>query len=379
MGASIKIGKVLGIPVSLHFSWFIIFIIFTFLLEGHFGRSKPLWSADERWLAALATSMLLFLSVLAHELSHSLVAIRRGIPVTGITLFIFGGVSQLGREAHKPSSEFMVAVVGPLSSIALGLMFLGLSIGLEGLSQHLSAIAGILVSANVVLAVFNMLPAFPMDGGRVLRATVWGITRNYWRATRLATMGGQAIAFAMIAAGITFAVLNSDYVISGVWLVIIGIFLQSVASASHRQSRLQENLQGYTARDVMATSLKVAPGNVTLSQLVEGYIRPMEVSDPQAADFFMLAWAGKVQGVITRELIGRVPQNKWPETWATSVMVPLDRAVSVGPEEDAYSVMELMEQKAVKHVLVIKEGVPFGFIARDSLRHFPRVHAQSGA
>ena len=379
MGASVRLGKILGIPVSLHFSWFIIFLLFTIIFEGHFDQRYHSWSTGERWLIALATSLLLFISVLAHELSHSLMAIRRGIPVKGITLFIFGGVSQIAREAQRPSTEFIVAIVGPFASIILGFVFLGLAIGLEDVSEHLSAMAEMLAYVNIGLGVFNMLPGFPLDGGRVLRAAAWWITRNYWRATNLATLGGQAVALVMIAIGITLVILDRSNLMQGVWLVIMGIFLQTAASASRRQFRIRENLRNYTVRDVMMgeKSCSVAPRDITLSQLMEDYITP------SGSDFFVLTWGGRAQGVITRRLIERVPQNKWPETWASSVMVPLAQhspiTVVVGPEEDAYNVMELMEGEDVERVLVIEDGVLLGLIAHDGMRRFSGTHAQSRA
>ena len=191
MGGSVRIGRVLGIPVSLHFSWFIVFVLFSFIFERHFNDSTYAWPAWERWLVALATSLMLFLSVLAHELSHSLVAIRWGIPVNGITLFLFGGVSHIAREASKPLTEFVIAAVGPFSSIVLGFVFLGVAFGLEGVSEHLAAIAWLAVYVNIMLGIFNMLPGFPMDGGRVFRAVTWRITGNYWRSTRIATVWGK--------------------------------------------------------------------------------------------------------------------------------------------------------------------------------------------
>ena len=375
MGSSIRLGRILGIPISLHYSWFIIFVLFTLLLERHFGQDQSYrsWAAEERWAVALATSLLFFFSVLVHELSHSLVAIRRGIAVKGITLFVLGGVSQIAREAQRPSTEFMVAVVGPFSSIIIGFVFLGLAVGLEDVSEHLSAAAWILFSGNILVGIFNMLPGFPLDGGRVLRAVVWRITRNYWRATRLAAMGGQAIAVAMIAIGIALIVIDRANLIQGLWLVGLGLFLQAVASASRRQSRLEENLDSYKAGDVMSTNWPEAPVDITLSRLMDEYIKP------SGSEFLVLSRAGTAQGVITRRLVEHVPQHKWAETWAGSVMVALRGAVAVGPEERAYDLIELMDRKDVKEVLVIERGVLLGFISRDAIQRRAGMRAHSRA
>ena len=173
-------------------------------------------------------------------------------------------------------------MVGPFSSIIIGFVFLGLAVGLEGVSEHLSAAAWILFSGNILVGIFNMLPGFPLDGGRVLRAVVWRITRNYWRATRLAAMGGQAIAVAMIAIGIALIVIDRANLIQGLWLVGLGLFLQAVASASRRQSRLEENLDSYKAGDVMSTNWPEAPVDITLSRLMDEYIKPSGSEFPRA-------------------------------------------------------------------------------------------------
>ena len=363
MGASIKIGKVLGIPVSLHFSWFIIFFLFTFIFQRHFESNYGSWSPGEMWAAALATSLLLFVSVLAHELSHSLIALSRGIPVNGITLFIFGGVSQIAQEARRPFTEFIVAVVGPFASIALGFAFLGLAIGLDGISRHLSAIAEILFYANIALGVFNMIPGFPMDGGRVLRAVAWRVTRSYWRATWLATMVGQAIALAMIIGGITLAIFDGNNIAQWLWLTFVGVFLQVLASSSHRQSRIRERLQNHTAGDLMISGLPTAPADITLNQIMENYAQ-----FSGSPDVILLTRAGHLEGVITLDRVRQVSHHKWPETLVSSIMIPFDKMVTVGVDEPAFNVMEMIEGGDFRYALVVADGSPVGFISQDALK-----------
>ena len=373
MGASLKLGKVLGIPVSVHFSLVVALFFFTIVFARHFQQVDSTWSPSERWAAGLGTTLLLFFSVLAHELSHSLVAVKRGIPVEGITLFIFGGVAQISREAGRPSTELIVAVVGPISSILLGFLFLALAWGLDGVSPQLSAIAWVLAMVNVSLGLFNMLPGFPLDGGRVLRAVVWRITRNYWKATRLATMGGEAVAFLMISAGVAIVIMQSGNLMSGLWLVILGIFLQMVASASRRQSRLLESLVNYTARDLMTTGCPLVPGDITLDELVKDYVAP------SGSETLVLVQARSRQGVITRRSIEQVPRDKRAETWASSVMVPLDGMIAVSPEDGAHRALELMEGRDAGQVLVIENGIFLGYIDHNSLRRFAGTRARSRA
>ncbi len=376
MGTSLKLGKILGVPVSLHFSWFIVFLLFAFILEGYFGRDRSFssWSAEERWVLALGTSLMLFVTVLVHELSHSLVAMRSGVKVHGITLFILGGVSHLARESPRPSTDFIVALVGPLSSILLGLIFVGLGVALEGVSQHLSASAWILGVANIVMVgAFNLLPCFPMDGGRMVRAVTWGVTGNYWSATRIAAIGGQIIATSMIAGGIALAVLGSGPGLRWVWLVAVGIFLYLAASAAFRQLRQREGLRDYTARDLMTTGWPVVFADATLDRLVDDHI------GPSGRDFAVVTWAGSPLGVVTRQAIDRIPKARWAETTTGSVMEPLTKLASVGPEEAANNVMDLLDGDGVEAVAVSDGAFLQGFIVRDNMRRFAKAHSAAGA
>ncbi len=362
-----RIGKVLGIPISLHFSWFIIFVLFTLMFEGHFEDREFSWSAQERWLIALATSLLMFLSVLTHELSHSIVAVRRGIPVKGITLFVLGGVSQIAREAERPSTEFVIAAVGPFTSLILGLAFFGLSIGLEGVNGHLSELTWILGWVNVMLGVFNMLPGFPLDGGRVLRAVVWKFTRNYWRATRMATLGGQALAFAMIGGGIAIGVTEGASWVQGMWLVVLGIFLYSVASGNQRQARVMKSLLGVTAADVMEPRFRREPESATLLNIMEGR------GDNSDDDLVVLTRGGAARGSVTYRLIKQLPRDRWTQQSADSVMIPLEDTLIVGPDEVAYRVVELMDEGDLSQALVMDKGEALGWVTRDSLRRYEKL------
>ena len=367
MGSTISIGKVLGIPVNLHVSWFIVFILFTFMFQRHFDRPEYDWDAGVRWLAAVATSLILFLSVLFHELSHSLMAARWGLPVKGITLFLFGGVSQIGKEASRPWVDFVVAAVGPFSSIVLGFIALGLAFGLEGVSEHLSAIAWLAVYVNIMLGIFNMLPGFPMDGGRVLRAAAWGITGDYWKSTLVASLVGRAMAALLIAGGVAVFVLAAADLMDGLWtqglwMVVLGAFLYAVASATHRQTRMRGNLRLVTAGEVMTASCPVAPGEVTLRQLMDEYMAP------SGQNLALVSMGGQVHGVVTREELMRVPRNRWPQQPAGSLMVPLSMMQAVRPGEGAFAVLELMDGSGVNHVLVVEEGVLMGVISRESFR-----------
>ena len=240
MGASLRLGKLFGIPIEVNASWLIIFLLLTIVLAQQFGEVNLGWGLIHRWTVAVGMVVLFFLSVLIHELSHSVVARLKGIPVRSITLFIFGGVSRLGHEPPRPMTEFTVAVVGPLSSIALSLLFGGLWILLGAGDSTFEVILLLLAETNLMLGIFNLLPGYPLDGGRVLRAAVWGFTGSQSKATRVATRCGQTIGVLIVAGGLAMGVLLDP--INGIWVALVGGFLLSVATASYRREGSKSGL-----------------------------------------------------------------------------------------------------------------------------------------
>ncbi len=235
MGASFRIGRIFGIPIEINASWGIVFLLLTFLLAQEFGDSRLRWPVAQRWGVAGSMTIFFFMSVLTHELSHSVLAKRQGIPVHGITLFIFGGVSRLSREPDGPWKEFVIAVIGPVSSLLLAGIFGGAWYALGRGNSTLEVMLFLLAWSNFSLGVFNILPGYPLDGGRVLRAAIWGLTGNYRRATRVAARAGQAIGATAVILGIVMGVMLEP--VNGVWIGIVGAFLFSVATASLREDR----------------------------------------------------------------------------------------------------------------------------------------------
>ena len=239
MGKSLRLGRVFGIPVEINITWVVIFLLLTILLGTRFEASSLRWSATQVWGVAIVTVLLFFLSVLAHELSHSLVALSRGIRVQGITLFVFGGVSHLEREPERPSEEFLISVVGPMTSIALAgaasAVLFWLSPGTwpwaAWNSSPVEMVAFLLAWGNLSVGIFNMIPGFPLDGGRVLRAIVWASSGSLVRATQVAARCGQGVGLLMIIGGVIYAVRGNW--VDGIWAVLIGAFLLSVATRSY--------------------------------------------------------------------------------------------------------------------------------------------------
>ena len=364
MGASIRLGKIAGIPVSLHVSWFIIFVLSAILFERAFSDSSYQWTSTERWGVSVVMSLALFGSVLAHELSHSLVAVRYGMPVKGITLFLLGGVSQIGKEATRPSTELVIAAVGPLSSILLGLIFWGLSEGLEGVNSHVSAIMSMAVYINFMLGIFNMLPAYPMDGGRVFRAVVWKITGNHFQSTRVAALVGQGMASLFIIAGVTLFIMGfvrdgGGSWTQGIWLAVLGVFLLVTASATLKQSRIKNRLDRFTVRDLMHHELPVVPGDATVARLVR------ESLALSTWGFTLVSVDGRITGVVSLETLKDASVG--PETRCSSVMESIDDVPSVSTEQGAYDVLEVMEERQASYALVVEGGALLGFVSRREM------------
>ncbi|MCS7207335.1 MAG: site-2 protease family protein [Dehalococcoidia bacterium] len=374
----LRIGRILGIPIEVHVSWLFIFVLVVVSLSQVFGARVlfgvrlPSFSLPERWVLAVITAGLFFASVLAHELAHSIVALRRGIPVKGITLFVFGGVSQIAREAATPGVELVMAAVGPFVSLVLGGVFWGLAVFFAERQAHLFAITSYLAFANVLLGVFNMIPGFPLDGGRVMRAILWAVTRSYQRATGIAAGVGQGIGVLFILGGIVQALFVPAAFLSGVWIALIGWFLQGAAASSYRQLRLREGLKGFTARDLMAPECpRVAP-STSVQAVVDEYllgrgVRCLLVSDDQ-----------RTYGLVTVHQVRQVPRERWAYTPVREAMTPLERVVTVSPQEDAYRVLEVLDEAGVNQVPVVQNGQVVGLISREQVIHFLRVREELG-
>lgn len=230
MGASLRLGRVFGIPIEINISWVLVFLLLTYLLAEQFDDARLRWPVAQRWTVAMVTVVLFFLSVLAHELSHSVMAVSKGIRVRGITLFIFGGVSRLDREPQRPITEFMVALVGPIISIVLAVLFGGVWLLLGRGDSPVEMILLLLAWTNLSLGLFNLVPGYPLDGGHLLRAGIWGITGDHRKATHIAAWMGQAVGAAMVLGGASLAVFSEP--VDGVWLGVVGLFLISMARSS---------------------------------------------------------------------------------------------------------------------------------------------------
>jgi Zn-dependent protease len=368
---SFRIARIGGISINIDVSWILIFILVTWtLVGGYFPQRHPNWSPVLFWTVGLVTSLLFFASVLAHELAHSFVARARGLPVHDITLFIFGGVAQLKDEPETPGTEFLMAVVGPLTSIVLGACFGLVSLLARGVSEPLSALAEYLAFINVLLGFFNLIPGFPLDGGRVLRSILWQATGSLHRATRWASLVGQAVAYLFILWGI-WRIFGGDWV-GGLWTALIGWFLENAASSSYRQLTVRNLLAGHKVSEVMSRECLEVSAGLTLDRLVNEHLLP------SGARCFPVVEGGLVRGLLTLHNIKGVPQDRWATTTVRQVMTPLDGLKRVGPDEELWTAMQNMTADGVNQLPVMDNGHLLGMLGRDNIVSFIRIKGELG-
>ncbi|MBM3141436.1 MAG: CBS domain-containing protein [Chloroflexi bacterium] len=367
----ISIGKAFGIPLRLHYSWFIVFVLITWSLAYNFLHTYPQWSLATSIVAGVVTSLLFFASVLAHELSHSLVAQAAGIPIQSITLFIFGGVSQMVEEPKQPQVEFRMALAGPLTSLVLGGIFLAIWYWLGGVSEFIKAICFWLGWINIALAAFNLVPGFPLDGGRVLRSLLWWQSQDLRRSTRIASNIGRGIGYLLIFIGIALIFFGNW--INGLWLAFIGWFLENAAASSYRQLALQDILRGHRVSELMIRDCSVVLPQVTIQQLVNDQILT------SGRRCFPVVQNDRVLGLITIHDIKGVPREQWPAKTVGEAMTPFANLKSVSPDEDLATVLKILTEQNINQLPVVKDGNIIGMIARDNLLSFISVRSELGA
>jgi Zn-dependent protease len=371
MKGSLPIGRIIGIPIQLHISWFLIAGLLTWSLAvGFFPQAYPGWSAAEYWIVGGAASLLLFASVLLHELGHSVLALREQVPVKGITLFIFGGVAQIGREPPTAGAEFRIAIAGPLTSLGLAGFFGGLG-AVFASDPLLAAPLSYLTRVNLLLAAFNMIPGFPLDGGRVLRAAIWRIQGDMTQATRWAARSGQVVAALFIAAGIGATLLGGLW--NGLWLVFIGFYLNSAAQASYQQARLQKMLAGVKAGSVAVDRCLTVTTDLKLDQLIEDHVLK------GGQQCFFVADGESTQGLITLDTIRRVSNEQRGMLTAGQVMTEVASAFKASPDDDLWTLLQKMSEDELSEVPVVDNGSLKGLITREGLLRQLRLRTELAA
>jgi Zn-dependent protease/CBS domain-containing protein len=364
----IKIGRVFGIPIYLHASWFIIFALITLSLATQFSNQHPQWTPVQHWSLGILTSVLFFVSVVLHELSHSVVALRYKIPVVSITLFVFGGLARIGREPSNAKQEFSIAIAGPLASFGLAGVFWTLT-QVFPQSAMVGSLAGWLWQINFALAAFNLVPGFPLDGGRILRAIVWAGTSDFAKATRAASRSGQVIAYMLILFGLGWA-LRGGF-LNGLWLAFIGWFLLTSAQASYAQVAIHDALLGLRATDVMNADLPILDGNMSLEEYGHEVLR-------SGRRCHLVVREGHLSGMISVHTLNRVPREEWETTTVQGAMLPSGEIHWARPDETAMALLERMQNEDINQMPVVDDGHVVGMVTRESLLRMIRTRTEMG-
>jgi len=366
--SSLSFGKIYGIPIRLHFTWFFVFVLITAsLIALPISGDYVLWY---RIVSGIIGSLLLFTSIVTHELAHSIVATKNNIPVKDITLFVFGGVSHITKEASRPTTEILIAVVGPLTSIVIAGVFHGIYLLLSSANANelITTIVRGLAFLNALMAMFNLIPGFPLDGGRIFRSVIWLRTGNYIRATRIAVTSGRIVGYTFVAGGIVFMFVTGEWIV-GLWLAFVGWFLEVSATISYRETLLRNAIQGLSAKEVMVSDYPVVSNKLSLSQLVQDYMLS------KGHHSFIVTTDDKLKGLITLKNIKAVPKDKWSTTPVEDIMIPSDKLIVARPDNDVLTLVERMEEENIQQVPVVENGSVVGLIKRENLLKLPRIRS----
>lgn len=378
-----EIGRALGIPIRVHASWFLVFLFVTSTLAtGYLPESLPGLSAERYWAMGGIAAVLLFCSVLLHELGHSYVALRYRIPIEQITLFIFGGVAHMRKEAPSPRAEFLIAMAGPLVSFILGGLCFGLVAMAESVQEQqalhgLIMLGALLGMVNVQLGLFNLIPGFPLDGGRVLRAGLWAWGKDFHRATKQASVVGSVfgVLFALLGVsvivGATTGGLPAVMASNGGWIVFIGIFLFAAALASRRQAALRQSLATVPVRDLMVEAVITVPPDITLEEAVSRYFRPYGYGGFPVVD------QGRLLGLLTVAEVQTVPAGLWGWRTVSQIMRPVSPSLAIASDAPVIQAMERMARESWDRLVVMEDDRLVGLVTQSAIVHFLQLRSPS--
>lgn len=368
---NVPLGRILGISIGLDFSWFVVFALLTWMLaSSYYPGEFQGWSPLLYWFMGAVTAILLFASVLLHELGHSVVALWYKIPVRSITLFLFGGVAQIGAEPPSAVAEFLIAIAGPLVSLTLAIVFYAVQ-PLVADTETLLGLAKYLAYINLALLVFNLIPGFPLDGGRVFRAAVWKATGNLRRATLIAAKVGRFFAFLFIFFGVWL--MFSGNLGSGIWIAFIGWFLDNAASAQIQQVMFKGQLAGHHVAQAMSTQCAAVPADLMLQKLVDDHI----LADGQRC--FLVNRGDQTIGLMTLHRIKEVPRPEWATTTAAQAMLPLEQLQCIDPNTELWAALQKMDRDGVNQLPVTRDHHVVGMLSREDVITFLRTLQELGA
>jgi Zn-dependent protease len=371
---SLHIWSIRGIPIRIHFTWLLIFGLLSWTLaSGYFPRHYPDLPVAAYWLKGIIAALFLFGSILVHELMHAITAQKLRVPIAGITLFALGGVAEMKEEPPSPGAEFKIAIVGPLASLVLAVVFWGLwqALGAEGMGMTFAAVAVYLVTLNVVVAIFNLLPAFPLDGGRVLRSIIWGITKNLKTATYWATQVGRGFAYLLILFGALALFAGAGF--QGVWMALIGLFLLQGAQGGYAQVLVKEALAGVAVRDIMVTEVVMVPPHLSVTEVLERYFLVHGYGGFPVVD------NDRVLGVVSLAELKRVPAADRQRVTVREVMTPLEDRLTLTPHEEVSVAFQRMAREGLGRLVVMERGRIVGLLTKTGLSRFLQTRLELSA
>jgi len=389
MNKGIRLFKIFGITIRMDLSWLLILLLVVWNLSSAFAQIHPDWSLPFTITMGFIAALVFFLSVLLHELAHSLVAKAQGIPVNNITLFLFGGVSNLREEPKSPGSEFVMAILGPITSLAIGFgLLLIASIGIKAPNlrdiQHMEFIGSLnagrtlaiwLGSINVFLGLFNLIPGFPLDGGRILRSIFWAITNNLRKATRWASIVGQFIAWAMIISGVAmiFGVQIPFFgqgLANGMWMILIGWFLNNAASRGYQQLVIQDVLEDVPVRRMTKRNPPTVPPDISVDELIEDYI--MQTDDHA----FPVIESGQLVGIVCLDDIRPIPGVDRASKQVSDIMTPRSELITISPNEEASEALKEISKRSIRQLVVMDGDEMVGLIRRRDIVRFLQLQSE---
>ena len=369
--SSVRLFKIYGIEIRLDYSWFIIFALIAYYFGfGYFPRVLPALKPGYMIIITIITTLLFFFSVLFHEMSHSIVAIKNGVPVKRISLFIFGGMAQIEKEPDTPQSEFIIAIAGPAASFFLAAVFgiiwaFAKNIGVIGEPVKYLALI------NIILGVFNLLPGYPLDGGRVLRSIVWKISGSLKRATFVASTAGRVIGFMIIAVGIFFFFVGN--LLNGIWLVFIGWFLQTSSQMSYRQLIFETSIKGIKIKNIVNKNVTSVPGDITIEDLVNNYFMKYKYGRfPVVEDFE----SERLIGVISLHDIKNVPSEGWKSTKVGDIVKSVSENEKVSMSMEVSDAIKRMSKDSLSHLVVVSGNKLIGIITKSDVMRFIKLRSE---
>ncbi len=371
MSSSFHLTRVKGIPVEIHISWLLVFFLFSVALAGsYYPEMAPGLSTTAYWAAGMLTTIIAFASVLLHELGHSLVAISEGIPIKKITLFIFGGVAQMEAEPKTPGAEFKITAAGPLTSLAIAIVLFALYYLFPAPGRLYSESIFFVARLNLIVSVFNLIPAFPLDGGRIFRSLIWHFNKNMLKATRIAVNTGSAFSF--FAMGLGFMMIFFQGQLWGLWLIFLGWMIYQAGQSSYSQLVFQETFSGVKVSSLMSTALETVSPDLTLDELAEHFLH-------HKFGAFPVVYGSTTHGLVSLQDLKAVPRENWPATRVSSVMTPLKNCLVLKPDTDAAGVMMKMASLNTGRALVMDEGELVGLLSRTDMMRFIQMHMVLGS